>query len=438
MKGTENMTSYNALRQLPASAQYKPGDVLVLCGELFGRGYANGIVDEARRVGMTVIGTTVGRRDADGTLRSLNAAELSEAEANIGGNIINIPLEAGFDMEPCGSDGRSVAEQLKGIKPDDWDKASFNWADVEQARQQGARRFQANLGLVVDELGKLIPAGANVLFAHTMAGGIPRARILMPLLNRVFKGQGDRFLSSETFWNSDLGKVCQISFDEVTADTFRYLINGTASLRKKASVRYTAYGYHGCEVLIDDEYVWQSYTPYLQGWAKIRLEEIAETVWADGIKATVFNCPEILTNSSALFLGVENSLYPLLAALQKEGAGAVANQVWTSCQNLLADGITIEDLLLTARQYLTDPLTVAIRDFKGWPQHNNQEQQELMLGSSAKLIAMNRNPKEIICALLSQEVFKGVGSLMFDFSWNPDAPVVWLNHDVIAKRLAAF
>ena len=429
------MSNYNALRQLPAAAQYKNGDVLVLCGELFGRGYANGIVDEARRAGMTIIGTTVGRRDADGTLRSLTSAELTEAEANIGGKIINIPLEAGFDMEPCGADGRSIAEQLKGVKPDDWDQVRFNWADVDQARQQGARRFKANLGLVADELGKMLPAGANVIFAHTMAGGIPRARIFMPLLNRVFKGQGERFLSSESFWKSDLGKLCQISFDEVTADTFRYLIDATAALRGKVSAHYTAYGYHGCEVLIDGTYQWQSYTPYLQGWAKIRLEEIAEAAWKDGLKATVFNCPEILTNSSALFLGVENSLYPLLAAFEKEGAGPVADDLKSACQALLADGITIADLLATANDYLTDPLTIAGRNFDGWPQHNSLPLQELMLNSSARLIAMNKNPKEIVCSVLSQQIFKGVGRLMFDFSWNPDAPVVWLNHDIIAKQL---
>jgi hypothetical protein len=429
------MTVYHALRQPPAAAQYKKGDVLVLCGELFGRGYANGIVDEARKAGMTIIGTTVGRRDADGTLRALNGEELAEAEANIGGKIINIPLEAGFDMEPCGADGRSVSDQLKGVKPDDWDKVRFNWDDVAQARLQGSRRFRANLGRVADELAAMLPSGAKVIFAHTMAGGIPRARVFMPLLNRVFKGQGERFLASEAFWNSDLGKLCKISFDEVTADTFRHLIDATAALRDKVDARYTAFGYHGCEVLIDGAYTWQSYTPYLQGWAKIRLEEIVEATWKDGIKATVFNCPEILTNSSALFLGVENSLYMLLAALDKEAPGPESDHVKKACLSLLADGITIDDLLVTAHAYLTDPLNIAGRDLSGWPQHNNLPLQELMLNSSAKLIAMNKNPKEIVCAVLSQEVFRGVGRLMFDFSWMPDAPVVWLNHDVIAKSL---
>jgi len=175
------------------------------------------------------------------------------------------------------------------------------------------------------EIDALIPDGVNVLFSHTMAGGIPRARILMPVLNRVFKGQGERFTASEVFWNSQLGKLCSLCFDEVTADTFGHLIDASERIRERITakggrVAYTAYGYHGCEVLVGGVYTWQSYTPYLQGWAKIRLEQIAAAAWEKGIRATVFNCPEIQTNSSALFLGVEISLYPLLAALEKEGA----------------------------------------------------------------------------------------------------------------------
>ena len=64
------------LRTLPVKAQFKRGDVLVVFGELFTRGYANGIVDEAERAGLKVIYSTVGRRDADGKLRALNEEEL--------------------------------------------------------------------------------------------------------------------------------------------------------------------------------------------------------------------------------------------------------------------------------------------------------------------------------------------------------------------------
>jgi hypothetical protein len=425
------MTRYNALREVPATAGFKKGDVLFLCGEVFGRGYANGIVEQAKAKGMTIIGSTVGRRDSDGTLRALNDEELANAEELLGGKIINIPLEAGFDMEP-GSDGISPVDRFKGVKPDEWAKVTLDPAQVEFSKERGSERFRAKLAAVIAELETQLPAGGNLLVVHTMAGGIPRARVFMPILNKLFKGQGERFLSSEAFWNSDMGRFCSASFNEVTADTFSYLIEATAGLRERQAVRYAAYGYHGCEVLIDGVYTWQSYTPYLQGWAKIRLEDIALAAWEKGIRATVYNCPEIQTNSSALFLGVENSLYPLLASLKQEGEQEIPKE----CLGLLKEGATLDALLECANTYLSSPLVTNGRDFATWPQHNSPAQQEYMLNCSAELIAMNADNKEIICAVLSRGVFKGVGKLMFDSSWEPKAPLYWLNHDVIAKSLA--
>ncbi|HEY6838512.1 MAG TPA: hypothetical protein VI389_07210, partial [Geobacteraceae bacterium] len=395
-----------------------------------------GIVDEARRHGMTIIGTTVGRRDADGTLRPLNDAELAEAEANLGGSIINIPLEAGFDMEP-GPDGRSICDILKGVKSDGWDQPLFDDTFVTFVRNAGTRRFTANIARVAQELERLVPAGVNVVVTHAMAGGIPRARVLMPLLNRVFKGQGEKYLASAAFWETDLGKVCSASFDEVTADTFRYLLEATAGLRGRANVRYVAYGYHGCEVLIDGEYRWQTYTPYLQGWAKIRLEEHARAARAQGIAATVFNCPEIQTNSSALFLGVEISLYPLLTSLDREGGGQAAEEIKADCRRLLAPGATLEGLLARANAYLAAPLLKPFGDFAGWPLHSTKEEMELMLTASAELMAMGADPKEPVCARLSFAAFSAVGRLMLDASASGTEPVQWLNHDIIAKRLLA-
>lgn len=424
------------MKKLPANAGYKKGDVFVLIGELFGRGYANGIVDEARKAGMTIVGTTVGRRDSDGTLRPLNSEELAEAQGNLGGTIINIPLEAGFDMEQ-GANGQSFAEILKSVKPDSYESFVLDKAFLEEVRANGAARFKSNLAAVVAELQKTVPAGANILFSHAMAGGIPRVRLFMPLLNKVFKGSGDKYLSSETFWNTQLGELCQASFNEVSADTFAHLIEATAPLRSSNEVRYTAYGYHGCEVLIDGAYLWQSYTPYLQGGAKIRLEDHAIKAKAQGVTATVYNCPEIQTNSSALFMGVELSLYPLIQSLRNEGDSVAAKTVFAECQELLNDGVTLDDLLKAADDYLAAPVMKQFLTFAQWPHHSTKEQMELMLETSAKLIAMNKSPKEIVCAPLSRVVFQTTGQLMFHDSWAPEKPVAWLNHDIIAKRFCA-
>jgi hypothetical protein len=434
------MTVYNPMRQLPPTAGYKPGDMLVLCGELFGRGYANGIIEEAKGRGMRVIGTTVGRRDSDGSLRALNPDELAEAEANIGGTVINIPLEAGFDME-LDSRGVSPVDQLKGGKPDQWDEVSLNWEGIEESKKSGRARLEGNMALFALELERLISPGANVLFVHCMAGGVPRARLFMPVFNRVFKGQGERYLPSRRFWESDLGRLCKVSFDEVSADTFNCLIEATEACRARIAaeggrVAYAAYGYHGCEVLIGGRYTWQSYIPYLTGWAKIRLEEAAVAARKKGVSATVFNSPEIQTNSSALFLGVEISLYPLLRAIERESGETCLEKIWKECSLLLRDGVTVDAVLEGAEAYLSSPLLSNFRDFAAWPHHNTDEQSALMLECSARLLDMNKSPKEIVCAVLSRAVFTAVGKVMLDTMWESPDPVYWLNHDIVAKRLA--
>ncbi len=362
------------------------------------------------------------------------------AEALLGGSIINIPLEAGFDMESV--DGiPSVAEQLKKARPDDFATISFIDGSVEKACAAGTARLRSHLAQVQAELIKRIPADANILLAHSMAGGIPRARVFMPLLNRIFKGTGEKFLASELFWNSPLGQLCNTSFNEVTADTFRYLIEETAALRERSAqagsrVCYSAYGYHGTEVLINGQYRWQSYTPYVQGFAKMRLEDIASQAAAKGISAAVYNCPEIQTNSSALFLGVEISLYPLLSAIRREAGEQIAAPLEACCQAMLKEGETIATMLACADRYLSSPILKQIVDFSTWPQHNSREQAELMLACSAELMEMHADQKQLICAELSRIVFLATGRLILQSSWNPASAVVWLNHDIIGRLLA--
>ena len=61
--------------------------------------------------------------------------------------------------------------------------------------------------------------------------------------------------------------------------------------------------------------------------AKMRLERIAQAAWDKGIKATVYNCPEIRTNSTDVFAGVELPLIALLRALKKENGGATSSVI---------------------------------------------------------------------------------------------------------------
>jgi hypothetical protein len=433
------MTEYKALRHIPQANLFRQGDVFVLFGELFGRGYVNGLIDEARAAGMTILGITVGRRNDDGSLRALTAEEHAEAEEKLGGRIINVPLMAGFDMDaPAGE--QNPTEMLSGITLKSWQEDKLDWSKIEQCRQAGVARFTSSAQQAMAEIDKLIPDGANVLFAHTMAGGIPRIKAFLAIANRIYKGRGERFMSSRALLDSDLGKLILMNFDEVSANTLKYLIDASSAIRERViakggEVRYTAYGYHGTEVLIGGEYKWQTYTNYTQGYAKMRLESIAEAAWKQGVYATVFNCPEIRTNSSDIFVGVELSLFPLLAALKKEGGGAWAQQQWDICQTLLNEGESVQGILDKLETYLQTDTSAGFRNFEAWPMDNTPELAELMIGTADEITALHHDKKALVTDHLSSLVVEGTGPLMFHGAAEKIAPVLWLNHDIIARQL---
>lgn len=433
------MNSPISLKHLPQTNLFRKGDVFVLFGELFGRGYATGLVNEARKAGMEIVGITVGRRDDNNALRPLNAEELAAAEANLGGRIINVPLMAGFDLDaPAGQP--TPTELLNKMTLKTWETDTLDWAHIEQCRALGTQRFKAAVAEVMTQLNALIGAGRNVFFAHTMAGGIPRAKVFMVIANRIYKGRGERFMSSQTLLDSDLGKLIMMNFDEVSANTFGHLIEGSAALRARieaegGQVRYSAYGYHGTEILVDGQYQWQTYTNYTQGYAKMRLERIAQAAWEQGVKATVYNCPEIRTNSTDVFAGVELPLISLLYALKKEGGGAWAESQWDACRALLADGVTLEDVLHKVDAFQTSAVMRAYRDFAAWPQPNSPAQADLQIGTSEAIVDLHKDRGALITDLLSSLVLEASGALILRESSAPSGPVLWLNHDIIARQL---
>ncbi|NWF48591.1 hypothetical protein F3K02_25515 [Hydrogenophaga sp. D2P1] len=429
-----------ALNQLPQKNIFRAGDVFVLFGELFGRGYANGLVNEARQAGMSIIGITVGRREADGTLRPLNDEELAAAEDNLGGKIINVPLMAGFDMDaPAGTP--TPTEMLGKLTLKSWTEDKLDWDHIAKCREIGVERFKTSLAQVMTTLDGMIPDGRNVFFAHTMAGGIPKAKVFLAIANRVYKGRGERHQSSQVLLDSDLGKLILQNFDEVSANTFGHLIEASAAIRERAErsggqVRYSAYGYHGTGILIGDQYQWQTYSNYTQGYAKMRLERIAQAAWEQGVRATVFNCPEIRTNSSDIFAGVELPLFSLLRALRKENGGAWAEAQWAACAGLLNDG---EAGLAVVMQRIADfyasDVMKGYGDFAAWPMPNSQGLADLMIGASDDMVALHKERSALITDLLSALVIEASGALMFRECSEPGGPVLWLNHDIIARQL---
>ena len=433
------MDSPIPLRQVPQTNIFRKGDVFVLFGELFGRGYANGLVNEARKAGMEIVGITVGRRDENNVLRPLNEEELAEAEANLGGRIINLPLMAGFDLDaPPGEP--TPTEMLGKLTLKTWTEDKLDWAHIEKCREVGVRRFKDTVAEVMQRLDAMIPDGCNAFFAHTMAGGIPKAKVFLAIANRIYKGRGDRFMSSQVLLDSDLGKLILMNFDEVSANTFGHLIEGSAAIRARleasgGQVRYSAYGYHGTEILIEGRYQWQTYTNYTQGYAKMRLERIAQAAWAEGVKATVYNCPEIRTNSSDIFVGVELPLISLLHALRKENGGAWAESQWQACDELLQDGVSIESIVDKIDMFNTSEVMTSYRNFAAWPMPNSQALAEIMIGASDEIVSLHKDRKALITDHLSSLVLEATGPLMFHESSAPAGPVLWLNHDVIAKQL---
>jgi hypothetical protein len=435
------MFAPNSLRDIPQGNIFRKGDYFILFGELFGRGYANGLINEARKAGMTIIGITVGRRDENNALRALTPEEHATAETNLGGRIFNVPLMAGFDLDaPAGEP--TPTDLLGGMTLKSWQDDKLDWVHIEKCRSVGVNRFKNSVSKVMSELNDLIPDGANAIFAHTMAGGIPKVKVFLAIANRIYKGRGERFLSSRALLNSDLGKLILMNFDEVTANTFEHLIEGSSAIRARleksgGNVRYTAYGYHGTEILIEDQYQWQTYTNYTQGNAKMRLENIAKNAWQQGIKATVYNCPEIRTNSSDIFVGVELSLFPLLKALRKEHGGTWAEAQWQACRDVLLEGQSLEALLQKIDNYNSTDIMKSFRNFSAWPMDNSAELADVMIGTSDEITQMHKSRNELVTDILSSLVLEGTGPLMFLESSKPTAPVIWLNHDIIAKQLNA-
>lgn len=425
----------NSLRETCPSYSFAKDSTLVLFGEIFQRGYANGLLEAASKKNLNVIYSTVGRREKDQTLRPLNNEELAAAP---GKNLINVPLEAGFDLT-ADQEGLTPVERLKDIKLSEWKAAKLDFARMEESRQLARNDFRERVKAYVAELKKTLKPEGDVVFAHLMAGGVPRAKIIMPLMNRVFKGIGERYLPSQEFWSGDLGKFCAMSFEDVTAWTFQVLIEETAEIRmeresKGFKVGYTAYGYHGTEILIGDDYEWQTYSPYLQGWAKMQLEEVAIQAVKGGINACVYNCPEILTNSSSIFQGVEVPLYSLMKAYDKEKPGHAAIQkLKADCLALLKPGTQWSDIEILIEDFYSKAEVRKTFDFAAWPTHTTANQLQTLLENSQKIFDFHQDTKSIMTSLLSEKVFEACGHLMLHTALTKKSPVLWINHDVIAK-----
>ena len=60
---------------------------------------------------------------------------------------------------------------------------------------------------------------------------------------------------------------------------------------------------------------------------------------------------------------------------------------------------------------------------------------EIMIGTSEDITSKHQDKKALITDHLSALVLEGAGPLMFYGAAEKIAPVVWLNHDIIARQL---
>ena len=68
---------------------------------------------------------------------------------------------------------------------------------------------------------------------------------------------------------------------------------------------------------------------------------------------------------------------------------------------------------------------------------NSEALAELMIGTSDAIVKMHKDRKALIPDHLSHLVLDATGPLIFHESSAPSGPVLWLNHDIIARQLNA-
>jgi len=138
-----------------------------------------------------------------------------------------------------------------------------------------------------------------------------------------------------------------------------------------------------------------------------------------------------------VFTGIELPLIPLLLALKKENGGQWADEQWQACEQLLADGLTMQEVFGKIAAMQASEVMRPFYDFSAWPMANSQAQADLTIGTSNEITQMHRDRKVMISDHLSGLVVKATGQLIFGESSEPSGPVLWLNHDIVARRLNA-
>ena len=109
---------------------------------------------------------------------------------------------------------------------------------------------------------------------------------------------------------------------------------------------------------------------------------------------------------------------------------------WQACDELLQDGVSIEsivdkiDMFNTSGDDLLPPTSPPGRC------PTARALAEIMIGASDEIVSLHGTARALITDHLGGLVLETTGPLMFHESSAPAGPVLWLNHDVIAKQLS--
>ena len=105
------------------------------------------------------------------------------------------------------------------------------------------------------------------------------------------------------------------------------------------------------------------------------------------------------------------------------------------CETLLQDGISVDTVLQMVHDYQQNPAMQPYYDFASWPKANSAEQVEQTVGTSQDIVNLHKDRKTLVSDVLSQHVVAATGRLIFGATSTPEAPVLWLDHDIVARQL---
>lgn len=113
----------------------------------------------------------------------------------------------------------------------------------------------------------------------------------------------------------------------------------------------------------------------------------------------------------------------------------MAEALWQKCQDMLKPEASLEDILQTVTEYQTSEAMQPFYDFQAWPMPNSAEQVDKTVGTSQEIVEQHDDRSALISDELSQHVVAATGMLIFGEASEPTGPVLWLDHDLVAKRL---